>query len=116
MQRAQYFLDEFQIANIKLNLGGSRDDAPWSFPNAPLYKLNVDVATFKSSHSSGVGVAICDFAERVEVALSKNIPYPLGPLEIEARALEEGVLFAWDVGFQECWCKHNNNGNNIKKD
>ena len=25
----------------------------------------------------------------------------LGPLEIEAKVLEEGVLFAWDVGVQE---------------
>ena len=29
------------------------------------------------------------------------MPYPLGPLEIEAKALEEGVLFACDVGVQE---------------
>ena len=33
--------------------------------------------------------------------MSKNIPDLLRPLEIEAKALEEGVLFAWeswDVG------------------
>ena len=63
--------------------------------------LNVDGATFKSSHSSGVGVVICDFAGRVEATLNKTIPVLLGPLEIEAKALEEGVLFAWDVGVQE---------------
>ena len=33
--------------------------------------------------------------------LSKNIPYLLGPMEIEAKALEEEVLFAWDVGVRE---------------
>ena len=59
--------------------------------------LNVDGATFKSSHSSRVGVVNRDFAGRVEATLSKNIPDLLGPLEIEAKALEEGVLFAWDV-------------------
>ena len=33
--------------------------------------------------------------------MSKNIPYPLGPLDIEAKVLEEGVHFAWDVGVGE---------------
>ena len=46
-------------------------------------------------------MVICDFAGRVEAVLSKNIPYLLGPMEIEAKALEEGVLFAWDVGVRE---------------
>ena len=98
LQRARFLLYEFQMVNLKIHSGGLNEDAQWSPPKAPWYKLNVDGATFESSHSSGVGAVIRDFAGRVEVALSKNIPYPLGPLEIEAKALEEGVHFAWDVG------------------
>ena len=34
-------------------------------------------------------------------ALSKHLPLPLGPLEAEAKAMDEAVLFAWDVGIGE---------------
>ena len=33
--------------------------------------------------------------------LSKQVQHPLGPLEIEAKAMEVGVSFAWDVGIRE---------------
>ena len=35
---------------------------------------------------------------QVEAALSKKLPIPLGPLEIKAKALKEGVYYAWVVG------------------
>ena len=41
---------------------------------------------------------ICDYVGRVKTALSKRLPVPFGPLEIEVKAIEEGILFAWDVG------------------
>ena len=34
-------------------------------------------------------------------ALSKRIPYPLGAVEIEAKALECRTIFAWDLGLHE---------------
>ena len=34
-------------------------------------------------------------------ALSKIVHQPLGPLEIETKAMEEGVTFAWDVGIRD---------------
>ena len=48
-----------------------------------------------------MGAVIRDNEGRVTVALSKHLPLPLGPLEAEAKAMEEGVIFAWDVGIQE---------------
>ncbi|KAK9999711.1 hypothetical protein SO802_019314 [Lithocarpus litseifolius] len=34
-------------------------------------------------------------------ALSKLLPYPLGALEIEAKATEIGTTFAWELGLRE---------------
>ena len=53
-----------------------------------------------TSQSSGVWIVIWDNVGRVEAALSKSIPHKMGSLEIEAKALEKGVSFAWDVGIQ----------------
>ena len=60
--------------------------------------MNVNGAIFSTFKATGVGVLICDSEGRVEAALSKKLPIPLGPLETEAKALEEGVQFVWDVG------------------
>ena len=42
-----------------------------------------------------MGAVIRDDAGRITVALSKHLPLPLEPLEAKAKALEEGVFFAW---------------------
>lgn len=41
---------------------------------------------------------IHDHEGQVVAALSKKLWYPLGPLKAEAKALEEAIEFAWDVG------------------
>ena len=33
--------------------------------------------------------------------MSMKLPCPLGPLESEAKEMEEWVIFAWDVGVRE---------------
>ena len=48
-----------------------------------------------------VGVVIRDHEGTVIATLSKQVQQPLGPLEIEAKAMEAGVSFAWDVGIRE---------------
>ena len=56
--------------------------------------MNCDDATFAVAQSAGVGVVIRDNTGQVVAAMSKRIPYPLGPLESEAMAMDR-------LG---CWC------------
>ena len=75
-------------------------EAYWVDPLYHGYKVNVDGAT-ANSQSSEVGVIIRDSTGQVETAMSKRLSIPSGPLEFKAKAFEEGVLFAWDVGVRE---------------
>ena len=49
----------------------------------------------------GVDVIIRDHVGSVIATLSKHLPLPLGPLEAEAKALDEATIFALDTG-QRC--------------
>ena len=73
----------------------------WLSPIKPYFKLNVNGATFSIHKSAGIGAIVCDHAGRVEAALSKKLYAPIGPMEIEARALDEGVNFSWEVGIRD---------------
>ena len=46
-------------------------------------------------------MVIRDHEGRVVATLSKQVQQPRGPWEIEAKAMEVGVSFAWDVGTRE---------------
>ena len=63
----------------------------------------MDGATFSQNQQAGVGVVDKDkeHEDRVTTAMSKKIHQPLGSLEIEAKAMEEGISFAWDIGLHE---------------
>ncbi|KAK9997945.1 hypothetical protein SO802_017548 [Lithocarpus litseifolius] len=67
----------------------------------PWYKINNDAAIFESTSSIRVGAIIRDHDGQVEVALSKALLVPLGPLEANEKALEESILFALDVGVRD---------------
>ena len=49
----------------------------------------------------GVGVVIHDHEGRVAAAMSKKLLQPLGLLEIEVKAMEIWVSFAWDTDIRD---------------
>lgn len=76
---------EFQTDNFKLAQPIISDTVLWTPPIMSLYRINIRVI-------------IRNHTGQVEAALSKKLPIPLGPLETKAKALKEGVYYAWDVG------------------
>lgn len=67
----------------------------------PMVQSNVDAAVFSNLGATGIGVIIRDHDGSVIAAMSKHLPLPLGPLEAEAKAIYEAVLFAWEVGIRD---------------
>ena len=57
-------------------------------------------AVFPGLGMIGVEVIIRDHGGSMAVAMSKRMPLPLGPLEAEAKALDETTMFARDIGVQ----------------
>ena len=101
LQKAKYLLEEFQMANFMLACHETYDIMQWIPLTQSWYKINTDGATFVNTQSVGDGVIIRDNKGQVEATLSKNLPILLGPIEIEAKSLEEGVLFVWDISVQD---------------
>lgn len=97
---------DFYLTNFRQPILVSLPLWIWSVPNGKLHNLhginlNVDGAIFSSSQLVGVEAVIRDNEGRVTAALSKHLSLPLGSLEVEAKAMEEGVIFAQDGSIQE---------------
>ncbi|XP_075661709.1 uncharacterized protein LOC142631428 [Castanea sativa] len=73
----------------------------WRPPRHGVYKINVDGAVFIGLKSCGIRVVIRNKGGQIIGALSKNLPLPLGALEVEAIAMEEGLTLARDLGLWE---------------
>lgn len=64
----------------------------------PVYKINVDGVVFSSQKQARIGVIIRDSQGNFIAGLSKKLNAPLGAIEAEAKAFEEGIVFAGEVG------------------
>ena len=49
-----------------------------------------------------MGVVIRDHFGAVVAVVSKKLKAPLGALKVEAKAMEEEITFAWDMGIRDC--------------
>ena len=100
---ASIWLLQFQEANEATATTASVQSEPvfqrtWLPLSNQMYKVTVDGAVFKDINESGVGVIILDVNGLVVAAVCKKFHALLGPLEVEAKAFESGLLFAKDVG------------------
>ena len=94
-------LEEFRSANHKFQSPIVPHTLTWSPPNSPWYKINTNGAVFKQAQATSIDVVARDHDGQVIAAMSKKLWVPLGPLEVEAKAMEEGNIFAIDIGFQK---------------
>ena len=66
----------------------------WEAPPQGVFKVNVDGATTNQGRNSSIGVIIRDCLGQVVVALSKYLPGRFAADQVEALAMEQGILLA----------------------
>lgn len=76
-------------------------DTLWAPALNPWFKINTDVAIFKNLKTMGIGTMIRDLARIVIVPFNRHLHLPLGPLEVEAKAMDVAVSFAWDISIHD---------------
>ena len=103
-REAANFVEEFRQSNDPNDTNhrpGGQYRETWSPPKRGWFKINTDGAVFKDTGQSRIGVVVRNEKGQLMGAMSKEILLPLGALEVEARAAEEGIIFARELGLGE---------------
>ena len=101
VKEAEMLVDEFSSGKIKEKLPVLPRNQAWSPPREGWYKANVDGVVFRETNSCGIGVVIRNDQGQIMGAMSKKRNLPLGAVEVEAKAFEEGLLLAGDLGLKQ---------------
>ena len=101
VKEATKYLKEYQATNMCAKKTTTLDAVVWRPPKPGWYKVNTDGATFDDIKCFGVGVVIRNERGEIMGALSKKFMLPLGGLEAEAKAIEDGVVLAWDLRLKD---------------
>ena len=96
-----HYLEEYWAAvEVPLKLSQVHV-SKWEPLAFPFYKINIDGAVFKEQKEAGVRVVIRDHFGNFIAGLSMKFRFPLGAIEVEAKAFESGLEFAKDMGIQD---------------
>ena len=101
VKEATKYLKEYQATNMCAKKTTTLDAVVWRPPKPGQYKVNTNGATFDDIKCFGVGVVIKNERGEIMGALSKKFMLPLGGLEAEAKAIEDGVVLAWDLRLKD---------------
>ena len=91
---ARNFILEFKRGLIAYSQNLSQSEGKWLAPFTGVFKINVDSATSEVDRNSSVGMVIRDAAGKVHVACCKYLQGQYLVEEVEALAMECGLLLA----------------------
>ena len=88
-------LEDFKKAVASLDILSPRHSQNrWEAPPQGVFKVNVDGATSNQGRNSSIGVIIRDCLGHVVAALSKYLPGRFAADQVEALAMDQGILLA----------------------